>query len=194
MKKLTFLEIFTYIFLLSGCSYITETDVKITNRSSVPVTFTIDGYGDDLYTLASGEAMTKELYTVPKLTFSGSPRVIAASGNTIVNIEDMAKIKYSITALSGTAIDEDLTVIEANGMMGVSPSDKVILSPVKVDGSVIGTYVYVFNTEKEYVYYKNEVYKPVFRAYLSKEYDNALLNEDERTDMSSYIVCTALNE
>ncbi|MDY2844332.1 MAG: hypothetical protein SOT81_10200 [Treponema sp.] len=57
MRKLA--GLFFLCGLLFSCQNFTEHDVKITNSSSVEVTFSLERYGRGSYTLASGDSLTR---------------------------------------------------------------------------------------------------------------------------------------
>ena len=75
MKEFLSLAMAVCVLLCFSCSNLFEHDVEITNNSSYDVSFQLERYGDTVYTLASGESVTLEIYNNPTLVFQNHPRV-----------------------------------------------------------------------------------------------------------------------
>lgn len=70
--------------LLFGCSNFFRHDAEISNKSGSDVSFSMRGYGDTVYSLASGKSIEVECYNNPELIFTGHPRVKYTSGENVV--------------------------------------------------------------------------------------------------------------
>ena len=99
--------------LLFSCQNSTEHDIKITNSSSIEVTFSLERYGRGSCTLASGESVTLNIFNNPTLVFEGYPRVGYTSGDS-VNIFDLTA--YTLKICNKTGIDLILT--EKHNLLG----------------------------------------------------------------------------
>lgn len=99
--------------LLFSCQNFTEHDVKITNSSSIEVTFSLERYGRGSYTLASGDSVTLNIFNNPTLVFDGYPRVGYTSGDS-VNIFDLTA--YTLKIFNNTESEAILT--EKHNLLG----------------------------------------------------------------------------
>ena len=75
--------------------------------------FQLERYGDTVYTLASGESVTLEIYNNPTLVFQNHPRVTYSS-NTSVKIYDLTAYEYTVTNNSSATV----ILSEENGLLG----------------------------------------------------------------------------
>ena len=112
MRKLAGL-FFLCAGLLFSCQNFTEHDVKITNSSSIEVTFSLERYGRGSYTLASGESVTLNIFNNPTLVFDGYPRVGYTSGDS-VNIFDLTA--YTLKICNET--ENEVILTEKHNLLG----------------------------------------------------------------------------
>lgn len=112
MRKLAGL-FFLCAGLLFSCQNFTEHDVKITNSSSIEVTFSLERYGRGSYTLASGESVTLNIFNNPTLVFEGYPRVGYTSGDS-VNIFDLTA--YTLKIFNNT--ESEVILTEKHNLLG----------------------------------------------------------------------------
>lgn len=145
MRKLAGL-FFLCAGLLFSCQNFTEHDVKITNSSSIEVTFSLERYGRGSYTLASGDSLTLNIFNNPTLVFEGYPRVGYTSGDS-VNIFDLTA--YTLKIFNNTENEAILT--EKHNLLG-GESD--------VNGISVGAAADEENPPSSKIYTSN----PVFAA------------------------------
>ncbi|WP_443736803.1 hypothetical protein [Treponema sp.] len=103
MKKYFILSLISVVFSLVSCNSLFDSvlkkDTKILNSSSHTVTFTLENYNADSYTLAPGESITENLYSDPRLIFVDNPRVSVSYDDSLVTIHDSIKYSYTFTNL-----------------------------------------------------------------------------------------------
>lgn len=103
MKKYFILSLISVLFSLVSCNSLFDSvlkkDIKILNSSSHTVTFTLENYNADSYTLAPGESITENLYSGPRLIFVDNPRVSVSYDDSLVTIHDSIKYSYTFTNL-----------------------------------------------------------------------------------------------
>lgn len=167
----------------------TKHDFEISNDSSYTVTFQIRGYGDTVYTLASGEKQTFDLYDHPTLIFSGNLRVTYISKTSSASIFDMAVYTYVVTNNSL----HDVVLQENNGMLGATPDTTVRIAggtqTLQNDGETILT---TYHSESITVYTES----PVWAAYYEIDDPTGTLDENGsvakiKTDALQFLSFTA---
>ena len=146
---LSLLSLFLSQFFLSSCENFIEHDYTIQNNSSTSVTFSIDGYGDALYTLDSGSSISKNLYSNIKLTFYGNPRVSYYSKSDKCVIEDLEYYSYTVT----NTTSYEITLSEANNMLGKTYGDtaQIPASTLSSDSTAASTTVIVYTSSPEWL-------------------------------------------
>ena len=147
MRKLAGL-FFLCAGLLFSCQNFTEYDVKITNSSSIEVTFSLERYGRGSYTLASGGSVTLNIFNNPTLVFEGYPQVGYTSGDS-VNIFDLTA--YTLKIFNNT--ESDLVLTEKHNLLGDESDVSGIAVKANSDDED-------FVSSRIYIYTRN----PVFTA------------------------------
>lgn len=127
-KKYFILSIIFVVFSLVSCNSLFDSvlkkDTKILNSSSHTVTFTLENYNTDSYTLALGESITKNLYSDPRLIFVGNPRVSVSYDDSLVTIHDSIKYSYTFKNL----LNEKVIISEKGNYLGDNYGDTLTLN------------------------------------------------------------------
>lgn len=118
MKKYFILSLISVAFSLVSCNSLFDSvlkkDTKILNSSSHTVTFTLENYNADSYTLAPGESITENLYSDPRLIFVDNPRVSVSYDDSLVTIHDSIKYSYTFENL----LDKKVIISEEGNYLG----------------------------------------------------------------------------
>lgn len=150
MRKLAGL-FFLCAGLLFSCQNFTEHDVKITNSSSIEVTFSLERYDRDSYTLASGDSLTLNIFNNPTLVFEGYPRVGYTSGDS-VKIFDLTA--YTLKIFNNT--ESEVILTEKHNLLG----DESDVSGLSVEANTDEAAADEENPRSSKIYTSN----PVFAA------------------------------
>ena len=111
-----FVVVFIVFFVL-GCSNFTENDSTVTNESSKTVKFTLPSYGNEVYTLQSGESLKKDMYSYSNCVIQ-SPKnaVFSKSEKYGITFSDRISGKYTCVITNNNS--SDVTVSEKYGRVG----------------------------------------------------------------------------
>lgn len=161
------------LLLFVGCGNFTEHDVKISNNSSRDVRFTIKNYGDTVYALDSGDAITLELYNDPRLSFVGHPRV-GYTSHTSVEIFDLTAYKCIVYNHQ----PYKMVITESGYRLGDESDDGGIL----IEGSHVEESVVVFPTVETVLYTENPSFIVKECGGSEREFSYTLKKYAETTD------------
>lgn len=78
-------------------NYFTAHDFEISNKCTEGVSFSINGYGDKVYSLQSNQSINLQLYDSPDFTLIGNPRVYYTTGVSSASFYDMNSYNFEIS-------------------------------------------------------------------------------------------------
>ncbi len=113
--KYTFLTLSAlFIVNLSSCSYFLKHDYTITNNSSFNLAFKVKNYGEDIYSVNSGDSIELSLYDSPTLIFPNNERVAFYGGADEGEIKNLECYEYKIENTSSKTV----ILSETKNMLG----------------------------------------------------------------------------